>query len=101
MKTAWLGLQPGRFTRRTLCSGWFVGPEIDSESAKASRRGLLRSTGEDLVSPGDLEPLETGRFDYRLELCFQQSAGDSALPQIDILLGSVRHGFLHHDVADL
>ena len=86
----------------SICSsGWFVGSEVDSERAEARRRGLLRRTGEDLVSPCDLEIFEPGCFDHRLELCFQQSTGDSTLPQIDVLLGTIRYGLLHHDVADL
>lgn len=80
MKTAWLGHQPDRSTTPTRWSGWFVGPEVDPERAEARRRGLLRRTGEDLVSPSDLEILETGGFDHRFELCFQQSASDSTLP---------------------
>ena len=36
-----------------------------------------------------------------LELCFQQSAGNSAGPEIDALLGIFGDRFLDHDVGDL
>ena len=78
-----------------------MGAEIDTERAKAGSRGLLRCAIEHLGPPGQLEILETGRDYNRFQLCFQQSAGDSALPQIDVPLGAIRYRLLHHDVADL
>jgi hypothetical protein len=78
-----------------------LGAEIDTEGAKAGGRGLLRRAIEYFGPPGQLEVLETARDDNRFQLCFQQSAGDSALPQIDVPLGTIRYRLLHHDVADL
>ena len=101
MKTAWLALQPGRSHGSIRLSGGFVGSEVDAERTEARCRRLLRRAVEHLVSPSDLEIFEPGCFDHRFELCFQQSTGDSALPQIDVLLGAIRHSLLHHDVADL
>src|SRR5690349_23637187 len=36
-----------------------------------------------------------------MKLCFQQSTGDSALPEIDVALAGGAHRFLDQDVADL
>jgi hypothetical protein len=36
-----------------------------------------------------------------VKLCIQQSAGDSALPEIDVSFAALRDRFLHEDVADL
>jgi hypothetical protein len=55
----------------------------------------------DVAAPGDLEIDESRRDDSCLELCIQQSAGDSTLPEVDVLLALLRHCFLHEDVADL
>ena len=75
--------------------------EVDAKRPELCGARLLRCTREHIGTPGDLESLEARRFDCRLELCFQQSAGDSALPEIDVALGGVGHGLLHEDVADL
>jgi len=63
-------------------------PEIDSDRAKRARAGCLRSAVEDLGLPGDLEIGETGSDDRRLQLCFQQSAGNSAGPEVDLLFAA-------------
>jgi hypothetical protein len=55
-------------------------PEIDPDSAEARGTRLLGCIAKDVSSPRDLELLESYGGDRRLELCFQQSAGDSAGP---------------------
>jgi len=75
--------------------------EVDAERSELCRAGLLRRSREHVGSPGDGEIREPGRENDRFELCFQQSAGDSVLPEIDVALGRVGHGLLDEDVADL
>ena len=58
---------------------------INKTTGAAAR--LLRRSREHIRAPCDFEALEPGRFDRRLKLCLQQSAGDSALPEVDIALG--------------
>jgi hypothetical protein len=54
--------------------------EVDAE--RAERRGILvlRRAAEDVRSPWNLDLLKTTFRQERDELCFQQSAGDSAGP---------------------
>jgi hypothetical protein len=61
----------------------------------------LGRAGINVAAPGDLEIDEPSRDDGCLELCIQQSAGDSTLPEIDVLFALCRHCFLNQDVADL
>ena len=75
--------------------------EIDSNGGELRGTRRLWRAGEDLGAPGDLEIHEPGRNDRCLKLCVQQSAGDSALPEIDVSFAFVRNCFLHEDVADL
>ena len=75
--------------------------EIDSHGAELCGARRLWRAGEDLGAPGDLEIDEPGRDNRCLKLCLQQSAGDSTLPEIDVLFAFVRDCFLHEDVADL
>jgi hypothetical protein len=75
--------------------------EVDPVGAELVGARCLGGAVEDGSLPCDLETLEPGSRDLGLELCFQQSAGDSAGPEVDVLLGSVRDLLLHHDVGDL
>jgi len=75
--------------------------EVDSQGAELRGARGLRCAGIDVAAPSDLEIDETRRDDCCLELCIQQSAGDSTLPEIDVLLALLRYSFLDHDVADL
>ena len=84
-----------------LSNVWLRCSEVDAERSKLCGARLLRCTREDVGTPGDLESIEPRCFDRGLELCFQQSAGDSALPEVDVSLGGVGHGLLHEDIADL
>ena len=51
--------------------------------------------------PGDLEINETGGYDRSLKLCFQQSAGNSTRPQINLTFGTLWNCFLYQDIANL
>ena len=62
--------------------------------------GLRRAT-EDVCLPGDLEVNESRSHDRGLQFCFQQSTGNSARPQIDLLFRVLWHRLLHQDIPDL
>ena len=75
--------------------------EVDSQRAELrSTRGLWGAR-IDVPTPGDLEIDKAGGDHRCLELCIQQSAGDSALPQVDVLFSLLRHCLLYDDVAYL
>jgi len=57
-----------------------VRAEVDAERSESGRTRRLRRAGEHVFAPGNLEVLETGGQDPGLELCFQQSAGNSSGP---------------------
>jgi hypothetical protein len=61
----------------------------------------VRRATKDVSPPSDLEVAETGILDDDRKLCFQQSAGHSTLPEIDVAPGVLRDRFLHTDVGDL
>lgn len=75
--------------------------EVDTDRAELRGARRLRGAAEDIGAPRDLESHEPGSHDRGLELRFQQSAGDSTLPEIDVALGGHRNGFRDEDVADL
>lgn len=75
--------------------------EVDPQRAELRGARGLWCASINIAAPGDLEIHEPGCNDGRLELCIQQSAGDSTLPQVDVLLALLRYCFLHDDVADL
>ena len=78
-----------------------TGPIVDPYGAERRGARRLRGTVEDLFAPGDLEVLEACASNHCLELCFQQSTGNSPGPQIDIVLGASRDLPRNQDVADL
>jgi len=78
-----------------------AGAKIDAHSFESLGAGLLRRAAKDICTPGDFEPNETRSLDKSLQLCFQQSAGNSAGPEIYLPLGAFRYRFLHQNVADL
>ena len=63
--------------------------------------GLMLRAGEhvDLGSPSNV--LEAGAGKDPLPLCFQQSTGNSARPEVDVILRLLRHFLVYDDVADL
>jgi len=58
------------------------GAEIDPQRTKVRGAGGMRRAAEDVSPPGDFEIDKTGGHDRVLELCFQQSAGNSTCPQV-------------------
>ena len=44
---------------------------------------------------------QTDGFDDCPHLCFQQSAGNSTCPEVDLFLGCLRDRLLHDNVGDL
>src|SRR5919201_790 len=66
--------------------------EVDADRAELGSARGLRSATEDVGTPGDLEVHEAGCHDRGLELCLQQSAGASTLPEVDVSLRSLRYG---------
>lgn len=75
--------------------------EVDSQCPELCGARRLWRARVNVAAPGDLEIDKPGRNDRCLELCIQQSTGDSAFPEIDVLFAFLGHRFLHQDVADL
>ena len=81
--------------------GRFASSEVDSECAETRRTRALRRAFEHVFPPRDSEVPESGIIDDGLKLCFQQSAGDSPGPELDLFLSGLEYFLLHQDVADL
>jgi hypothetical protein len=60
------------------------GGEVDTVHPITPGRPLLGRAGEAVESSDHPDFLESRRFERVDELCFQQSAGDSTSPQVDI-----------------
>lgn len=79
----------------------FTRPEVDAQRPEFGGAGLLGCATENVLPPGELKILKTDSRDDRFQLCFQQSAGNSAGPQVDVFLCLFRDSPLNHDVANL
>jgi hypothetical protein len=79
----------------------FARAEVDAQRAKGSSTGMLRCATEDISAPGDLKALKASHLDGCLQLCFQQSPGNSPRPEINMLSGRRGNRLLDQDVADL
>lgn len=79
----------------------FARAKIDPDGAELRRARRLRRSAEHVRAPRDLESHESSRHDRGVQLCLQQSAGDSALPEIDVSFRARRDGLLDEDVTDL
>ncbi len=75
--------------------------EVDALCPEFCGTTRLRRATEDVRLPGDLEVNESRRHDRGLQFCFQQSTGNSARPQIDLLFRVLWHRLLHQDIPDL
>jgi hypothetical protein len=95
-----LGLRDDSIGGQALCD---LLPRAEVHAERSEIRGVLvlRCAAEDIRSPRNLDLVETAFSQERDQLCFQQSAGDSASPQIDVAFRGLRHRLLHDDVADL
>jgi hypothetical protein len=58
--------------------------DVDANDAVPTRRALLRGAREAIVSVSQRDAVESRVTKHVDELCFQQSAGDSTRPEIDI-----------------
>lgn len=96
-----LALQSLDGTRPLRFIGGPSRPEVDAHCAELRGAPGLRGAREHVPSPRDLEPDEPGRDDRRAQLRFQQSTGDSPLPEINVALRALGDGLLHEDVGDL
>lgn len=79
----------------------FACTDGNSQRAKLRRAARLRSARENVPAPGDGEVNESGIHHGALELCFQQSAGNSTSPEGDILLVLIGDRGLDENVAEL
>jgi hypothetical protein len=84
-----------------LLIGCFARAEVDAYCPEFCGTTCLRRATENVRLPGDLEVNESGGHDRGLQFCFQQSTGNSARPQIDLLLRVLRHRGTHQDIPDL
>ena len=50
---------------------------------------------------GERDLGEAGGFEQRAKLSFQESAGNSAGPETDVLFGALRHRFADDDIGHL
>ena len=84
-----------------LLIGCLARTEVDALCPECCGATRLRRATEDVRLPGDLEVNESGGHDRGLQFCFQQSTGNSARPQSDLLLRVRWHRLLHQDIPDL
>ena len=75
--------------------------EIHADDAVPARGPLFRSGLEAVEPIRDPHVGKSGLRERRDQLCFQQSAGDSTGPEIDILARVLRQLDAEHDVRDL
>ena len=61
----------------------------------------MNRAGENVHLLSQFDVHKTGVSQHPVPLCFQQSAGNSARPQIDIVFCLLRHLDVHDDVSDL
>lgn len=87
--------------RLTRVGDRFSSSICDSKNAKLHSCILLRGIVEDLTAPGDFEIDKTADFHPVHQLRFQQSAGNSTCPQVNIVLGSIRNWLGHQDICNL
>src|SRR5688572_11516096 len=82
------------------CAG-LTGSEVDPDGPELRGARRLRGAAKNIGPPRNLESHESRGHDGGLQLCFQQSTGDSTLPEIHIALVLRRHRFRNENIADL
>ena len=97
----YLAGKTGESIHPLLFIGRFPGPKVDPQCSEAGCTGRLWSAAEHIRLPGDLEIDKAGSHDRGLKLCFQQSAGNSTRPQIDLTFGALWDYLLHQNITDL
>ena len=63
--------------------------------------GFVLAPGKDIHFVRHDHVDEAGEREYLPPLCFQQSTGNSATPEFDVVLRLLRHFFVDEDVTDL
>ena len=84
-----------------LFIGLFERAEVDAYCPEFRGTTLLGCATVDVRSSSDLDVNETGGHDRGLQFCFQQSTGNSAGPQFDLLFRVLWHRGTHQDIPDL
>jgi hypothetical protein len=79
----------------------FLGEEVNAHGPKVGSAASLGRAAKDIFTPGNLKVNKTGSQDRCLKLCFQQSAGNSTGPEVNVPFGAFRHFLLDENVADL
>ncbi len=79
----------------------FPGPDANAHGAVLQGTGGVGHVFEDVMAGHDLRRFESRVGEGLDEFCFQQTAGNSAGPQSDVVQGCLRHRARHHDVAEL
>lgn len=75
--------------------------EGDSVCAISERTRFLWCANVNIFLPDDLKIDKSDLANQLLQVCFQQSTGNSPCPEIDIHLRFRRHLFTYHDIGDL
>ena len=75
--------------------------KVDAFGAEVGGAGFLRCAAKNFGPPRDLEASEASGFYKGLKLCFQQSAGDSTGPQLNVFFSFLGHGSVHQNVTYL
>lgn len=76
-------------------------PKGHAHRAKESRIRFLRCITIDVAAPGDFKSFKTGLKYFLRELCFQQSASNSAGPQLNLSFGAFGERLRHENVSAL
>ena len=76
-------------------------PVACAQRPERRRAGLLGCAAEHVAVQADFKIFKPGSLHKGPALCFQQSAGDSASPQVYVFLRGIWNGFLDDDIADL
>ena len=74
--------------------------EVDAHGTEIGCAAFLWGAAEDVLAPCNFKIDESGHHDRYLQLCFQQSAGNSAGPEIDLPFSAVRDLSFHQNVGD-
>ena len=86
-------------------TGWCLvgrpesGKNIDAFNAVFLRDVLFRGGSKRVVIPTNFYVNETDFFKYFNELCFQQSTGDSASPEVNVAFGSFGKNAFHDNIG--
>ena len=80
---------------------WLDTPERDAARVEVLGVRLVRGAGEDIDLSAPANVREADVVQHPMPLCFQQSTGYSAGPEVDVVLGVLGHLLVNDDVGDL